>query len=613
MVEFLTAWNGTATGARVELGAVEEARLIAAGIARAYTTGQEKGPGTDLTDAEEAWVRASVSGGGNGNGVAESVLSKYGKTSYDITLANVTPASATNMTWSRSAEKQRFGNMTVKIAPTADTGCIMTFTGMAATCDIDDLLYSLDVFMVTQLSDNPTASPQVTVTLSGSAGLGANYDQWIYDGSCLRPGWNTLKQWSGDDTSGGYRGSNLGYGVTRNRTGTGFDFTQPLQYLGIRFSNLSGAAFYIDQLRRAAKAQPKIVIGFDATGTGTADNVFTDKVAPMLAAEGVPSPYFTATWVYDALFSGGTSWNRSIALYRDWGWDAVNHTWNHGATVEGRRVTVTLARTSNVVTATFAAAHNITIGRQFKCKISGATPSDMNGTVWATVTTTTAVTYSASGVDGAGSGTIYLVTLLADVLDTVSTENQQLIDHEIIDVSRLMRACGLSRGAHLLAYPNNSVPELTQLDSACRRAGVVLGRGARDGSVKLNEFGIDNPLHMGSWAFESSASLYTTQTMLKRKIQGAIGRGESMIFFGHFILDETAPANSAHAGANLDFPPGQSGNPSPPAVGATNADGGWWYLGQLQQFVQWLKTQPVALMSYRQLADHVSAQAREGV
>ncbi len=62
MVEFLTAWNGTATGARVELGAVEEARLIAAGIARAYTTGQEKGPGTDLTDAEEAWVRSSVSG-----------------------------------------------------------------------------------------------------------------------------------------------------------------------------------------------------------------------------------------------------------------------------------------------------------------------------------------------------------------------------------------------------------------------------------------------------------------------------------------------------------------------------------------------------------------------
>ena len=67
MVEFLTAWNGTPTGKRVELGAVEEARLIAAGIARAYTAGQEKGPGTDLTDAEEAWVRSSLNVGERGS------------------------------------------------------------------------------------------------------------------------------------------------------------------------------------------------------------------------------------------------------------------------------------------------------------------------------------------------------------------------------------------------------------------------------------------------------------------------------------------------------------------------------------------------------------------
>ena len=79
---------------------------------------------------------------------------------------------------------------------------------------------------------------------------------------------------------------------------------------------------------------------------------------------------------------------------------------------------------------------------------------------------------------------------------------------------------------------------------------MVLGRGGRGGFVNINEFGIDNPLHFGAWAFESSASLHSTQTMLKRKIQGAIGRGESVFFFGHFILDETAPANSAHAAEN---------------------------------------------------------------
>ena len=199
------------------------------------------------------------------------------------------------------------------------------------------------------------------------------------------------------------------------------------------------------------------------------------------------------------------------------------------------------------------------------------------------------------------------------MFDTVSAENQQLIDHEIIDTARLMRGSGMSRGAHLLAYPNNSVPELTLLEAVCAEAGIAFGRSTRGGMVMVDEFGIDNPLHIGSWAFESSASLYTTQTMLKRKVQGAIGRGECIIFYGHFILDETAAAYSAHANADLDYPPGQNGNPAPPAAGVTNADGGWWYLGQLTQFVQWLQTQPVQFMGFRQLADHVSAISREGV
>lgn len=564
---------------------------------------------------KHAAIDSLVSAGGNGNGVADSVLSKYGKTALDITLASVVPAGATSMTWSRTAEKQRFGNQTVKIQPTADTGCLMTFTDATSlmTCDPDDLLYSVDVFVETHVLDYLPAAITLTITLTNINSLGSNYDQWTFDGTALRSGWNTLKMWAGDDTSGGFRGSNLGYGVIRARTNTGFDFTQPAKYLGIRFTNMNGYTLHFDQFRRGAKAIPKVVIGFDATSAGTSDNVFPNKVAPMFAAAGVQSPYFTYTWIYDALYSDGASWNRSVALYRDWGWDAINHTWSHGATVPGRRNTVTLSRTSNLVTATFGTTHGIDIGRAFRCKIDGATPGDLNGKFWATATTTAACTYTAAGVDGAGTGTITLNTVLADVFDTVSAENQRLIDHEIIDTARLMRGSGMSRGAHLLAYPNNSVPELTQLDSACRRAGVVLGRGTRGGFCNINEFGIDNPLHIGSWAFESSATLYTTQTMLKRKVQGAIGRGECVIFYGHFILDETDPANSAHAGANLDFPPGQSGNPSPPAVGVTNADGGWWYLGQLTQFVQWLQTQPVQFMGFRQLADHVSAIAREGV
>lgn len=559
-------------------------------------------------------LQSLASGGGNGNGIAETVLSKYGRTALDITLASIVPNSATNMTWSRSAEKQRFGNQTIKIQPTADTGSIMVFQNQNMVCDPDDLLYSIDIYVETLPPDYPAATPLLTITLSNSAGLGANYDAWTYDNAALRQGWNTLKMWAGDDTSGGYRGSNMGLGIGRTQTGTGFNFTGEADYIGIRFGNMNGYTFYVDQFRRAAKAYPKVVIGFDATSISPTDNVFTNAVAPMLQAEGIPSPYYTFTWVYNALYSGAASWNREIVLYRDYGWDAINHSWDHGATVEGRRNPVTLSRTGNVVTATWTAgAHNIAIGRAIKGKIYGATPSDLNGTVWLTATTTTQATYSATGVDGAGTGTIYFVSVLSDVLDTVSTENQIIIDHQIIDIARLMRGAGLSRGAHLLAWPNNSAPEITQTESACRRAGVVLGRGGRGGFVNINEFGIDNPYHFGAWAFESSASLHSTQTMLKRKIQGAIGRGECVFFFGHFILDETAPANSAHAGANLDFPPGQGGNPAPPAAGLVSPDGGWWYLGQLRQFVQWLKTQPVEIQSYRKFADHVSAIAREGV
>ncbi len=561
-----------------------------------------------------AAIESLVSGGGNGNGIAETVLQKYGKTALDITLASIAPNSATNMTWSRSAEKQRFGNQTIKIQPTADTGCIMVWQNQNMVCDPDDLLYSIDIYVATLPPDYPASTPYITITLSNSAALGSNYDAWTFDNAALRQGWNTLKMWAGDDTSGGYRGSNLGLGIGRTQTNTGFNFTGDADYIGIRFSNMNGYTFYVDQFRRAAKAFPKVVIGFDATSIGSSDNVFIDGVAPMLKSEGVPSPYYTFTWVYGALYSGTGSWNREIALYRDWEWDAINHTWDHGATVEGRRNSVTLNRDGGgVVTATWSDAHNIAIGRAVKAKIYGASPGDLNGIFWLTATTTTQATYTAAGAAGPGIGTIYFVSVLSEVLDTVSTENQTIIDHQIVDISRLMRSTGVARGAHLLAWPNNSCPEITQTESACRRAGVVLGRGSRGGSVNINEFGIDNPYHFGSWAFESSALLYTTQSTLKRKIQGAIGRGECLFFFGHFILDEKAPANIAHVSADLENPPGQGGNPAPPAAGLVNPDGGWWYLGQLRQFVQWLKTQPVEIQSYRQFADHVSAIAREGV
>lgn len=536
------------------------------------------------------------------------VLKKFGKTAYDITLSNVTPLSATGMTWSRSPEKSRFGNETVKIQPSADTGCAWAVNNIAMTCDPDDLLYSQDIYLATVPPDYPATTPIITITLSNNAALGANYTQWTFDNAYMRSGWNTLKMWAGDDTTGGYRDSNMPLGSSRIDAGTGFDFTQPCQYYQIRCSYMNGYTLYADQIRRGAKAHTKLVIGFDATGISASDNVFTSGVAPLLAEFNVPS-YFTQTWVYNGLYADGTSWNRERELYGKWGWDAINHTWNHGATVEGGRKVVTLSRTSNVVTATFTAAHGITVGRRVKAKIHGATPADMNGTYWLTATTATAATYTAAGANGSGSGTIYCTTVLSDVFDSVSAENQALVTHEIADTARLMRAAGMGKAAHCLAWPNNSAPHIEMTEVACAAAGVAFGRGGRGGNVFINEFGIDNPLQFGAWAFESSASLYTKVSTLQRKIDGAKGRGDCVFLFGHFVLDEQAAGNEAHAGADLEYPPGQGGNPAPPAAGLLNPDGGWWYLGSLRLLFQSLAADrasgDVEVMSFPRFAAHM--------
>ena len=519
----------------------------------------------------------------------DSVLSKYGKTAYDITLGTATPASATSMTWSRSSEKCRFATETIKIQPSADTGSQIYWNNIGMTCDPDDLLYTVDVWVDTLAPTYPTNTPIITITVSNNAALGSNYDQWTFDNANMRQGWNTFKLWSGDDLTGGYRDSNMPQGATRAKTGTGFDFTQPCQYFAIRFSYMNGYTVYVDQIRRGAKAKPKLVIGMDATGASSGDTAFINGLAPLFKRFSVPS-YFTYTWVYDALYSATASWDRAVALYRDWGWDAINHSWNHGATVEGRRNTVSISAVSDAATITFSAAHSIPIGKRFKAKISGASPAAFNSTFWMQSTTTTQATYTATGAGTASAtGTIYLTTLLSEIWNAYSAEDQRLLDHEIADVSSLMKASGMGRGAHLMAWPNNSVPDLTMVQASCDKAGVRFARGGRQGNCNINEFGIDNPLHIGSWPFESSASLYTTQTTLKKKILGAIGRGDCIFLFGHFILDETDPANVAHASANLEYPPGQGGNPAPPAVGAVNADGGWWYLGQMRQLLEWLQ------------------------
>lgn len=69
------------------------------------------------------------------------------------------------------------------------------------------------------------------------------------------------------------------------------------------------------------------------------------------------------------------------------------------------RYSTTLTRSNNIVTAVTSVAHGFTNGSIVE--ISGAVPSNMNGSFTVTVTNSTTFTYTASGVDGAASGTIY--------------------------------------------------------------------------------------------------------------------------------------------------------------------------------------------------------------
>jgi len=305
----------------------------------------------------------------------------------------------------------------------------------------------------------------------------------------------------------------------------------------------------------------------------------------MFAQYGIKS-YCTMTYIYELLFAGGNAWRRIANLYNDWQWDVVNHTWSHGATEVGRVLTATsVSRTSNVVTFTVSGGHSFPVNKVIRCAIQGATPADMNGIFDITVTSTTAFTYTATGADGAGSGTIRAFTFLSEVLTTNDAQNQRILEHEIGDVRRVLDANGYTRSNAVAVMPNNSLPELSLTQLVCANNGVRFVRGYRGGYSFISELGIDNPLHFGSVVMDSGPSFTRTSDVVA-KINGCIERGDHLWIFGHFILDDEAPANAAFFPVNRDFPPGQGGNPAPPAGVSLSGFGGWWYLGQLRAIVE---------------------------
>lgn len=488
-------------------------------------------------------------------------------------------------TISLSKTYQRYSSYTRQVDLTANS-CVIAKSSQTITCDPTDLMLTLSVYLPFQLASGQS----ISVGLYNSNSFSTTYTLFAFNANYLRQGWNDLRMWSGDTTSSNTSTDGegtLAFGAIKtDGAGGACNMAANIGYIEITFNNLNGKTVHLDALRRSAKASTKLVMGFDATGTGAADDVMTNAVAPLFSRYGFKG-YFTVTNVYDMLFSGSADDERKHALYNTYGWDAVVHTWNHGATVPGGTATVTLSRTSNLVTVTYSAAHGYAVGSKYYASISGATPTDMNGQYELTVTTTTQATYTATGADGAGTGTIRLSTLLADVLAFGGTLSQSVMDqiakHEIADMAQVMQSVGFWRAANIGAWPNNSCPDITTTQTACALGKVDYFRGIKGSTVKLSEFGIDNPFQFGSVEWGSGTTATTLQ-YVKDKLSGAIGRGEHMWIYGHYVMDDTNPANAAYAPVDNSYPPGSGGNPNPPGASAQGGIGGWWYLSTIKRF-----------------------------
>lgn len=540
---------------------------------------------------------AAVDAGGKpadirGAAAANSLIAAYGVTAYNTCKSGIS-FGKTALTATLSNERPRFQTYTQKCV-LSSSASEARFASASFTADQTEKALSIDVYIDQPISEFTIGgNPNIAVQLSNTTSLGSNFSKWSFDAGYLRQGWNTLKMRQADTVSATSGAGNLPTGQNHNAdSGTGFDWTGTGQYISLAFNNMNGFTVHVDELRRPAKAKAVMTIGFDASGSGSTDEIFPNTIAPLFARYGIRS-YTTMTKIYELIYSSSQAWRRIARLYNEFGWDCINHTWSHGATTIGRIYTLaSLTRTSNVCTATFAAGHGIEVGQTFKCAIQGATGPGVDMNTDPTLaapdclaTTATTFTYPSTGANGTATGSPVGYTYLAQVFTVNNAENQRLLSHEITDIARILKAGGFSRSVPFMAYPSNSTPELSLLQTVANEAGVKFGRAYRGGYTFVNEFGADNPLNMGSFVMDSGTN-FTRLSTLQAKVQGAIDRGEHIHIFGHFIVNDEDPANAAYAPVDPDYPPGQGGNPAPPSVGELPGFGGWWYYSQLRKLVQ---------------------------
>lgn len=533
--------------------------------------------GKATADTDGARNQSPVSGGGVA--AQSSPLVKQSKVMLDYASTAIT-FGYTAATPVIDTAYARYSVVTRRLDLSASSAQIRRGSA-ALTVDPVDKMMSLHIYLpFAPVSGG--AGHSINVGISNEAANGSNIVTFSFDSGYLRQGWNDLRMWA-DDTTGASGTGTLAYGASKTVAGTGCDFSAAIGSVYVTFNNMSGKSVYLCSLRRSAKAKPALVMGFDATGANSGDTVFTGKLGPLFAGYGYKS-YFTVTWIWDQLYAGSPDYLRKRVLYDTYGWDSLVHTWSHGGSAPGGTQVVTATLAADVVTVT-KSAHGYTIGERIYASISGATPSAVNGVWLMTVTTTDALTYTATGAGtSAVTGTITWSTLIADVVAAPGAQSQAILRHELVDLANVMRSVGWNRGAAICAYPNNSCPELETAKLISAESGIKLARGIKGGTVKISEFGIDNPLHFGSVEMGSGTTA-TTLEYVKNKLSGAIGRGEHMWTYGHYILDDTDPANAAYAPVDNNNPPGSSGNPNPPAGGTQGSLGGWWYYSTLVRFL----------------------------
>lgn len=507
----------------------------------------------------------------------DGVLTKHGRILQSLTLPNQA-IGTTTATHALSNERPRFGSYTRKMTVTAATQSELRFPSLSITPDASDRAISIDIY-IDGITDGNLVSPNhpyMSFVLANTTSIGVNYLQYTFDASYMRQGWNTFKFRQGDVNNTKFVG-NMSFGSSFAVTGTGVDWTQPIQYIAIQARNMNGFNLHIDDVRQPARAKPVVIIGFDANM-----EILERLVAPLFDKYGIES-YTTFTGVYEqaSAMAGGESgpWARMKRLQENYGWDIINHTWSHGATSVGRAQSCTLSRTSNVVTVTLASAHGVPLNTMFKGKIATAATADMNGIFDMYADTTTTFKYTAAGANGSDSASIR--TMLSDVFELDTAENRRLLRREIVGINDVMSAGGLVRQNGAIIWPNNSVPHIDMANDICHEAGIYVGRAARGGYTSVNELGIDNPLHCGSWDMDSGTTSHMRLSGMKARFQGAIDRGDHIWIYGHY-LQEWAEAGVI---ADTDAPPGINGNPTPPA-GALSGVGGWWYWEMLKDLIE---------------------------